>query len=86
MADLANKKGYALVCCNSAGNNSYFVRKDLLTDKIRERKVEEVYVNSKARESRDRNYRLSLLSGDNRYEAIKGLDVLNIEDGKIEAL
>ena len=86
LCSLANKKGYALVGGTKAGNNAYFVRKDLLNDTIKPRTVKEVYKVSKSRESRDENYNLSLLRADERFESIRGLDVLNIETNMTEAL
>ena len=38
---LGGRKGYAFVGCNSAGNNAFFVRKDLKPDSIKELTVEE---------------------------------------------
>ena len=83
---IAGKKGYTLIGCNLAGNNAYFVRKDLLNKNIREVSVEEAYKESKFRESRDRDYALSYLNGDERYEAIKGLEVVNVKTNEIERL
>jgi predicted DNA binding CopG/RHH family protein len=33
--NLCNKKGYSLVCTNSNGNNAFFVKKNLLNEKIK---------------------------------------------------
>jgi hypothetical protein len=46
---LAIKKGYALIGSNIAGNNAYFVRRDLLNEKIKELSVDKVYKISKFR-------------------------------------
>jgi len=86
LAYLADKKGYSLIGCNSAGNNAYFVRKDLLNLKITDKSVNECYIESKFRESRDKNGELSFLRKDERSEAIKGLDVVNIISGSFEKL
>ena len=59
---LADRKGYALVGCNSAGNNAFFVRKDLKPDAINEITVEEGYVRGQFRESRDEKGNLLYLS------------------------
>jgi hypothetical protein len=75
---LANKKGYSLIACNNAGNNSYFVRKDLLNEKIMELPVEIVFRESKLRESRDENYVLSFLSSKERLKKLEGLEVINV--------
>ena len=86
LTDLANSLGYALVGCNSIGSNAFYVRRDLLNGKVQEKSVKESYVESKFRESRDKLGHLSLISGKDRYEVIKGLDVLNTETGQFEKL
>jgi hypothetical protein len=83
---IANNKGYSLIGCNLAGNNAYYVRKDLLNETIKEKTVDEAYVLSKSRESRNKDYSLSYLGGNERYEAIKQLDVINVITNKIEKL
>jgi len=82
----ATQKGYALVGCNLAGNNAYYIRRDLLNDKVREVSVDEAFIDSKFRESRDENYALTYLSGDDRLKLIKGLDVVNVLNNQIEKL
>ena len=86
LTNLANKKGYSLVGSNSAGNNAYFVRNDLLNDTITEKSVDEVFVKSKYRESRDKNGTLTYIRGDERLTTIKGLEVINILDYTTEKL
>lgn len=83
---VAVKKGYALIGCNNAGNNAYFLRRDLLNDKITEVSVEQGYIESKYRESRNQDYSLSYLAGKERLKLIKGLDVLNVITNQIEKL
>lgn len=82
----ASKKGYSLIGCNLAGNNAYFVRNDLLNDKIKKIPIQEAYKESKFRESRNQDYSLSYLSGKERFEMIKGLEVLNVENNEKEIL
>jgi len=82
----ARKKGYSLVGCNIAGNNAYFVRKDLLNEKIKELSIDKAYKESKFRESRNEDYSLSYIAGKERLELIKGLDVLNTETNQLEKL
>jgi len=84
--DLAEKRGYALICCNAAGNNAYFVRKDLLNDKICQTSIELAYNESKFRESRDINGNLTHLEKNERYDCIKGLIVLNTISNELEIL
>ena len=71
--------GAGFIGCNSAGNNAYFVRRDLMNDAVRQLTLEEGYVVSKYRESRDAVGNLTYLSGARRAEAIRGLPVYDIE-------
>jgi hypothetical protein len=81
---LAKLKGYALIGCNSAGNNCYFVREDLLgLTGLQRRNAEEAFVSSKFRESRDSTGRLSFLSGNQRMSPIKNLEVVDVTNGSL---
>ncbi|WP_296700692.1 hypothetical protein [Algoriphagus sp.] len=82
----ANEKGYSLIGCNKAGNNAYFLRKDLLNDKVKEKSIDSAFKVNKFREGRKKDYSLSYISGTERLEIIKGLEVLNIETNQIEKL
>lgn len=75
---LADRKGYALVGSNNAGNNAFFVRRDCLYD-LREISVESAYVESRFRESRDASGSLTFLSGRARFDAISSLPVHDVE-------
>ena len=66
---LAEEKGYAFVGCNSAGNNAYFVRKDLAAP-FKVLTPEEGFVDSRFRESRDEQGRMNRLRGPARQAAI----------------
>jgi hypothetical protein len=83
---LANKKGYSLVGTNSNGGNAFFLRNDLLNDKIEVLSVEQAYFSSNIRESRDAQGNLTYISGEERLELIRGLPVLNVESNAIETL
>jgi hypothetical protein len=76
---LAGQKGYAFIGCNGAGNNAYFVRRDAMNAAVTEIPLEQGYVRSKFRESRDRAGRLTLLGGAARAEAIRGMPVHDLE-------
>jgi len=80
---LATRKGYDFIGCNSAGNNAYFVRRDAMNDRVRKVSLEQGYVGSKYRESRDAKGRLTFLGGTQRAEAIRGLPVHDIEQDRI---
>lgn len=87
LADLAERKGYALVGCSSAGNNAYFVRNDLLDASGLVRKCsDEAYVPSRFRESRGPDQKLTYLAGNDRLELIRGLPVYNTKSREMETL
>lgn len=76
---LANSKGYSLVGGNSAGNNAFFVRNDLLDDIIKSVSVEDAWVQSQFRESRDEKGNLTFLSFDERRELLAEMPLIDIE-------
>jgi len=83
---IAQQKGYALVGCNTAGSNAFFVRNDLLNDKVSKKTVKEAYREDKCRQSRDKNYKLSFLSGEERIAIIKNLNVINVVTNEVEKI
>ncbi len=83
---LAEKLGYALVGSNLIGNNAFFVREDLLNERVRKRTVSDVFASSNLRESRNELGQLTFLDGDRRIEAIQGMPIFNVETGEIEVL
>ncbi|WP_316824800.1 hypothetical protein [Pedobacter miscanthi] len=86
IAHLANTKGYKLVGCNLAGNNAYFIRENLLNEKVREVSLKSAYNKSLYRESRNEDGSLSYLREDDRLNIISGLNILNIVSNQIEKL
>jgi hypothetical protein len=82
---LANKKGYALVGCNSNGNNAFYVRRDHLST-LKELSTQEAFVDAKFREARDKDGKLLFLSDSNRYKYIQGLPVINVLTNQKEIL
>jgi hypothetical protein len=83
---LANKKGYSLVGTNSSGCNAFFVRNDLLNEKVKVLTAEQAFLPSKIRQSRDKQGNLSHLAGDDRLKEIRGLAVVNVETEVVEEL
>ncbi|MGB9498870.1 MAG: hypothetical protein ACKVE4_03790 [Dissulfuribacterales bacterium] len=75
---LAKKKGYAFVGCNSAGNNAFFVRKDLKSDELPELSVEEGFVQGRFRESRDETGGLNFLSSQEEQAIIESLPLAEV--------
>jgi hypothetical protein len=82
---LAQKKGYAFVGCNSNGNNAHFVRKDMVGN-IPAKTIEQGYVESRFRESRDSDGNLTYLRGRQRLNAIKDKQVVDVETNRLVAL
>ncbi len=82
---LAIEKGYAFVGCNQAGNNAYFVKKDKLNG-IPEMTIEQGYVYSRFRESRNPEDQLSFLDGVERSTLLEGLPVINTKTDREEYL
>lgn len=77
---LAAQKGYAFVGSDSRGNNAYFVAANRLGN-LKALTVEEGYVCSKFRESRNEEGRLTYVSGDNRLYIIEDMKVIDVENG-----
>lgn len=84
LAHLAGRKGYALIGVNSAGNNAYFLRRDLLGEDLVETDVARAFVRPGFRESRDRAGRLDFLSIEQRQASIRGLPVVDVSTGRTE--
>ncbi len=78
---LARRKGYALVGCDSAGNNAYFVRTDRLGG-LRPRTVGEAFVESGYRDSRGPDGSLTFLRGAARRAAIAAATVVDVVTGE----
>lgn len=81
LCGLAEAKGYAFVGCNGAGNNAYFVRKDL-AGSFEVLSPEAGFRNSQFRESRDERGQMNRLSGPARLEAIAALPVVDLRTGQ----
>lgn len=75
---LATQKGYAFVCCNKAGNNAFFVKKELLNDKVREADINDGYVENNFRESRDNSGNLIYLNKKEEIEIIFKLPLIEV--------
>jgi hypothetical protein len=85
LCDLANEKGYIFVGSNSAGNNAYFVKKDLVKD-LKQLTAKEGYIKSQFRESRDADGRLTYISEEERIKEIKGLKIFNTKLNKVDLI
>lgn len=84
--ELVEPRGYAFVGCNMTGTNAFWVRRDLMTHRLREISVTEGYVQSQMRESRNQKGRLTYLGHEKALAEIRGLPVVNTETGVTEVL
>jgi hypothetical protein len=75
---LGRQKGYELVCCNSAGNNAFFVRADVLPGALPPATVEGAFVRAKFRESRDAQGRLNYLDAEEEERMVAALDWVEV--------
>lgn len=75
---LGREKGYALVCCNSAGNNAFFVRADVLPASLRAASVEEAFVRGRFREARDAQGRLSYAGPQEEERILAALEWIEV--------
>ena len=82
LCDLAEEKGYYFVGCNSAGNNSYFIRKDKIGS-FKPLTSQQGYVQSRFREFVDDAGRVGGLK---RYNSLIGNEVYNIRTNLIETI
>lgn len=81
LAHLGREKGYVLIGCNSAGNNAFFVRRDV-AGPFKEKDPATAFRPSKFRESRDRDGNLSFLSRADAIRLIGDLPLVDVRDGK----
>ena len=77
LKQLGEKKGYLFAGRNSAGNNAYFIKKDKMGG-LRLPTLQEGYVESAFRESRDRNGNLNFLSGNDRLREIRDCMITDV--------
>jgi hypothetical protein len=79
---LANIKGYDLLGSNSAGNNLFFLRKDLVMDRF-VYSPSEAYTKPQFRESRDIHGELSYLAFHDRLKQISEMPLYDLDLGKL---
>ena len=68
--------------CNNNGNNAYFIKGSKMNEAIPVVSLEEGYVESKFRESRDKAGKLNYISGRKRLREIHALTVYDTEQCK----
>jgi hypothetical protein len=75
---LGNAKGYALVAANRAGNNAFFVRRNLLSNELREVSAQDVYIQRSFREGRGEDGNLAFLSFEEEQKLIADLPLEDV--------
>ena len=75
---LGRRKGYAFVGSNTAGNNAFFVRRDLLPATLREVSVVEGYVALQFREARDAQGKLAFMSPEQEAKLVNALPLVEV--------
>ncbi|NOS81153.1 MAG: hypothetical protein HOP32_06170 [Nitrospira sp.] len=75
---LGARKGYDFVGANSAGNNAFFVRRDLRPSSLPVRTAAEGFVASQFRESRGENGQLLFLTFDEEQRILKDLPLVEV--------
>jgi hypothetical protein len=78
---LGARKGYALVGCNSDGNNCFFVKRNRLNGQPA-LTAQQAFVEARFRESRDRNGRFTFVAASSRLKEVADLPLVDIEAGK----
>lgn len=76
---LGQRKGYAFIGCNSAGNNAFFVRRDILNSKVIEVSPEDGYRINQFRESRSINGKLKFLKKEEELKILVNLPLVEVE-------
>ena len=74
---LSKKKNYQLIGTNDAGNNAYFIKREKLGN-LPAPTTKEAFTQSKFRESRNEQGRLTYISGDERLKVIENMEVINV--------
>jgi hypothetical protein len=75
---LAQRKGFDLVGCNSAGNNAFFVRSDLRPDTLPRLSPSQAFVSGSFREARTAAGRLALLSPTEEVALLNTLPLIEV--------
>ena len=71
LTKLSNKKGYALVGTNLSGNNAFYIKRNLLNESIKEKRVSECFREANFREMRDKFGNLLFKSSKEEKEYLK---------------
>ena len=81
--ELAKRMEMALVGVTSTGQNAFFVRRDLLNDKVKEVTIDKCFRSMSFRDSRDTNGNLTFNKPEASLELIADLPLVNTETGQV---
>ena len=84
LKNLATKKGYSFIGSNSAGNNAFFIRNDLRESFPLE--VKNDFIESRFRESRNKNGDLNFFDRASQLNEIKHLQLLDIKNNNLDKI
>lgn len=80
ICNLARRRGYAFVGCNSFGVNAFFVRSDLLNDRVTTLSIEDGYVAGQFREARDAHGRLAYMDSAEEQKILAKMPLVEFND------
>ena len=88
LCKLAKLKGYEFIGTNKNSVNAFFVKKEYACKYIPEliTTIEESVFDSKFRESRDENGKLTFLSGKDRINLIRSMSIVDLDTSEIVSL
>lgn len=78
LCHLGKEKGYAFVGTNSAGNNAFFVRRDLMAAPLREMAAEEGFTRNQFSESRKPDGHLAFLTYEQEVALLEKLTLVDV--------
>ena len=78
LCKIAETKNMKLVGTNIAGNNAFFVKKDLLNDQIKELSLQDCFRVGKFRESRNEEGKLAFKNPEEEQKILKDLELIEV--------
>jgi hypothetical protein len=79
LINLGKRKNYIFIGCNSAGNNAYFIKSSVQNSKIKEITIEQGFVHSKFRESRNEKGNKNFLNVEEEKKILSKLNFQSLD-------
>ena len=79
---LMESRGYSLVCVNTAGNNAFFVRNELLNARVKPISLDQGFRESRFREGRNERNELTFLASNERRNPIADMPLVDVMSGQ----